>query len=152
MRDGGDVTAQEAWMETYRGRVASWECDHLGHMNVQFYVARISDASAALTNAMGLTAGYLRERRRALAAVHHDISYLAEVKAGDLLLMRSGILSAEGKKVRFAHRMMRIEDGKPVMRAKVFMISMDLEQRRSIAVEEFILERTRLLLVDESEL
>ena len=146
------MTAPEAWIETYRGRVASWECDHLGHMNVQFYVARVSDASAALNNAMGLTAGYLRERRRGLAAVHHDISYLAEVKAGDLLLMHSGILSAQGKKVRLAHRMTRLEDGRPVMRAKVLMVSMDLEQRRSVAVEEFILARARLLLVDESEL
>jgi acyl-CoA thioester hydrolase len=34
--------------ETFRGSVAAWECDQYGHMNVQFYTARISDAAASV--------------------------------------------------------------------------------------------------------
>src|SRR3546814_4638556 len=34
--------------ETYRGSVAAWECDQYGHMNIQFYVGRISDAAASI--------------------------------------------------------------------------------------------------------
>src|SRR3546814_18572979 len=43
--------------ETYRGSVAAWECDQYGHMNVQFYTARISDAAASAM----LAAGFGRE-------------------------------------------------------------------------------------------
>ena len=39
--------------ETYRGSVAAWECDQYGHMNVQFYTARISDAAASVMLAAG---------------------------------------------------------------------------------------------------
>lgn len=137
-------------IETFRGRVAPSECDHLGHMNVQFYVGRISDATATLNDAIGLTARYTRERRRALATVQLEVSYLAELKAGDLIALHSGVLSVEPKKVRFIHRMTRVEDGKPAMRAKVLMVGMDLEQRRSTALEPEILDGARRLIVDES--
>ena len=143
------MTAAAELIETYRGRVSASECDHLGHMNVQFYVARISDATVTLNHAIGVTAGYIRAQRRALATVHQEISYLAELKAGDLVVMHGAVLSVEAKKVRFVHRMTRVEDGAPVMTAKVLMLGMDLERRKSVALEEPILARARLLLIDE---
>jgi acyl-CoA thioesterase FadM len=36
---------QPLLVETCLDRVSERECDHLGHMNVQFYVARVSDAA-----------------------------------------------------------------------------------------------------------
>ncbi len=136
-------------IETLRGRVAPQECDHLGHMNVQFYVARVSDATVAINAAIGFTAGYMRRYRRALAAVRQEISYLAELKAGDLIAVHSGVLRAEGKKAEFLHRMTRVEDGTPVMRAKVLMVGIDLELRKSVPLDAEILARARALLVEE---
>lgn len=138
-----------ALIETYRGRVAPQECDHLGHMNVQFYVARISDATVAINAALGLTAGYVRRHRRALATVRQEISYLAELKPGDLIAVHSGVLSAEGKKAQFLHRMTRVEDGVRVMSAKVLMVGMDLELRKSVPLDAELLARARELLVEE---
>src|SRR3954471_12915508 len=137
-------------IETYRGRVAVWECDHLGHMNVQFYVARISDAPLRLSGAIGVTAAYVRERRRALATVHQDISFITELKPGDLIAMHGAVLSVEGKKLRFLHRMTRVEDGRHVMTAKVLMVGMDLEQRKSVVLDDFVAESARKLLVEET--
>ncbi len=136
-------------IETYRGRVAPQQCDHLGHMNIQFYVARISDATVVLNAAMGITASYVRTQRRALATIRQEISYLAELNAGDLIAMHSGVLAAEGKKVWFLHRMTRVEDAAPVMSAKVLMLGMDLERRKAIPVEEAILARAKAFLVEE---
>ena len=144
------MTDRADLIETFRGRVAPYECDHLGHMNVQFYVARVSDATATLTDAIGLTATYTRTRKRAVVTVHLDISYLAELKAGDLIVMHSGVLAVEPKKLRIVHRLTRVEDGKPAMRARALMIGMDLERRRATPLDEDILERARQLLVDEA--
>jgi acyl-CoA thioester hydrolase len=143
------VIPRAGWIETYRGRVAPAECDYLGHMNIQFYVARISDATATLNNAIGFTAGYLRSRRRALVTVHQDISYIAEVKAGDLLVMHSGVPAAESKKVRVLHRLTRAGSHEPVMTANVLMVAMDLERRRATAIDEAILTGMRKHLVPE---
>jgi len=133
------VTTRTGWIETYRGRVTPAECDYLGHMNIQFYVARISDATAALNNAIGFTAGYVRSQRRALVTVHQDITYIAEVIAGDLLVMHSGVSAAESKKVRVLHRLTRAGSDEPVMTANVLMVAMDLERRRAAAIDEAIL-------------
>jgi acyl-CoA thioester hydrolase len=143
------MNERPALIETFRGRVAAAECDHLGHMNVQFYVARISDATTTLSDAIGITASYIRTQRRALVTVHLDISYLAELKAGDLIAMHSGVLSVEPKKVRVIHRMTRVEDGKPAMSAKALMLGMDLEQRRSTPLDDAVLARARNLIVEE---
>ncbi len=39
------------FLDTFRGTVNTWECDDVGHMNVQFYVARASDAAFYLRHA-----------------------------------------------------------------------------------------------------
>jgi acyl-CoA thioester hydrolase len=142
------MTAQAGWVETLRERVAVTECDHFGHMNVQFYVARISDATVTLSHAIGVTAGYVRAHRRSLVTVHQDIAYLAALTAGDLVVMHGGVLSVDREKLQFMHRMTRVEDGDAVMTAKVFMLGMDLERRTSVALDEAILTRARQLLVE----
>jgi acyl-CoA thioester hydrolase len=142
------MTAQAGLIETLRARVAVSECDHLGHMSVQFYVARISDATVTLSHAIGVTAGYVRAHRRSLVTVHQEIAYLAALTAGDLVVMHGGVLSADRETLQFMHRMTRVEDGETVMTAKVLMLGMDLERRTSVALEEAILTRAKQLLVD----
>jgi len=143
------VTPRTGWIETYRGKVTPAECDYLGHMNIQFYVARISDATATLNNAIGLTASYVRSQRRALVTVHQDISYIAEVAAGDLLVMHSGVSAVESKNIRVLHRLTRAGSGEPVMTASVLMVGMDLERRRAAAIDEAIVAGVRKHLVRE---
>ena len=49
-----------AEVEVWRGGVATWECDQMGHLNVGFYVAKSMEALAGLAAELGM--------RRAFAA------------------------------------------------------------------------------------
>lgn len=49
---------------TYRGTVYPWHCDHVGHMNVMWYVGKFDEATWQLFNAVGLTPHFLRTARR----------------------------------------------------------------------------------------
>lgn len=89
-------------IETHVGRVAPGECDHLGHMNVQFYVSRVSDAAWHVMASIGITPSFIRERRQAPAAVRQEIAYLRELRAGDLLRMDSGVVEASEKRLTFS--------------------------------------------------
>ena len=40
-------------MITYRGVVYSWHCDHMGHMNVMWYVGKFDEAAWQLLAAVG---------------------------------------------------------------------------------------------------
>ena len=56
-------------METYRGIVYPWHCDHVGHMNVMLYIAKFDEATWFFFNRLGLTRTFLAEHRRGMAAV-----------------------------------------------------------------------------------
>ena len=48
---------------TYRGAVYPWHCDHVGHMNVMWYVGKFDEATWNLFHRVGITPAYLRASR-----------------------------------------------------------------------------------------
>jgi acyl-CoA thioester hydrolase len=66
-------------IETHRGAVYPWHCDHMGHMNVMWYVGKFDEATWNLFASLGVTPAYLREQSRALAAVQQNITYKREL-------------------------------------------------------------------------
>ena len=43
-------------VDTYRGAVYPWHCDHMGHMNVMWYVGKFDEATWQFFALLGLTA------------------------------------------------------------------------------------------------
>ncbi|HVJ11136.1 MAG TPA: acyl-CoA thioesterase, partial [Burkholderiales bacterium] len=62
-------------IETYRGAVYPWHCDHMGHMNVMWYVGKFDEATWNLFALLGVTTTFLKENRRGMAAVQQNITY-----------------------------------------------------------------------------
>ena len=67
-------------VETYRGTVYPWHCDHMGHMNVMWYVGKFDEATWNLFASFGVTAAFLRDQRRGMAAVQQNITYRRELQ------------------------------------------------------------------------
>ena len=67
---------------TYRGVVYPWQCDHMGHMNVMWYVGKFGEATWQFFSTFGLTPSFLREQGRGMAAVQQNITYKRELRAG----------------------------------------------------------------------
>ena len=94
---------------TYRGVVHQWHCDHMGHMNVMWYVGKFDEATWNFGAEMGLTSQYLKETRRGMAAVEQRICYRREALVGDVIAVRTALLEVRPKSVRFVHEMFRGE-------------------------------------------
>ena len=90
---------------TYRGTVYPWQCDHVGHMNIMWYVGKFDEANWNLFARLGLTPSYLRESGRGMAAVQQNIAYKRELLAGDIVEITSRLLEIRDKSVRFLHEM-----------------------------------------------
>ena len=90
---------------TYRGTVYPWQCDHVGHMNIMWYVGKFDEANWNLFARLGLTPSYLRESGRGMAAVQQNISYKRELLAGDIVEVKSKLLAMGDKSIRFLHEM-----------------------------------------------
>jgi acyl-CoA thioester hydrolase len=96
-------------METYRGTVYPWHCDHMGHMNVMWYVGKFDEASWNFLASVGLTPAYLRESNRGIVAVEQRLSYKRELLAGDIVFVRSSIKEAREKVLLFRHEMINAQ-------------------------------------------
>jgi len=133
-------------IETYRGAIYPWHCDHMGHMNVMWYVGKFDEATWNLFAAIGVTAAYLRENRRGMAAVQQDITYKRELRAGDTVTVRSVLLEVRDKAFKFVHEMRHGVTGDVAAVCVLTGVSIDTETRKSCPLPKEILERGRALV------
>ncbi|RZN11126.1 thioesterase [Bradyrhizobium genosp. SA-3] len=125
---------------TYRGTVYPWQCDHVGHMNIMWYVGKFDEANWNLFARLGLTPSYLRSSGRGMAAVQQNIAYKRELLAGDIIEIRSHLLEVREKTVRFRHDMANAETCELAATCEITGVHMDRQLRKSVAFADAIRE------------
>jgi acyl-CoA thioester hydrolase len=133
-------------IETYRGAVYPWHCDHMGHMNVMWYVGKFDEATWNLFAEMGVTAAFLKENKRGMAAVQQNITYRRELLVGDTVAVRSAFLEVREKVAKFVHEMRNAVSGEVAAICVLTGVSMDAQTRKSCPFPEDILARGRKLV------
>ena len=131
---------------TYRGTVYPWHCDHVGHMNVMWYVGKFDEASWQLFNAIGLSATYLREAQRGMAAVDQQISYMQELHAGAVVCVRSRVLEIKERSIRFEHEMLDETSGALAARTTLKAVHLDAQARKSVPFADAVVAKARALI------
>jgi acyl-CoA thioester hydrolase len=118
---------------TYRGAVYPWHCDHVGHMNIMWYVGKFDEANWNFFARLGLTPSYLRESGRGMAGVQQNISYKRELMAGDIVEVRSVLLEVRDRSIRFSHEMRNAETGEIAATCEITGVHIDRALRKSVA-------------------
>ncbi len=131
---------------TYRGAVYPWHCDHVGHMNVMWYVGKFDEATWNLFQRVGITPAYLRAQARGMAAVDQHIEYRRELRAGDVVVVRSRLLEFAGRKIRFRHEMRNADTGEVAAITTLLGVHMDTEARKACPFPPELLARGESLL------
>lgn len=136
---------------TYRGVVYPWQCDHMGHMNVMWYVGKFDEATWHFFATVGLTPSFLREQGRGMAAVQQNIAYKRELRAGDVVTIRSGVLEVREKVIRFFHEMCNEETGEVAAAAEMTGVHLDTALRKSCPFPGQVFDRARARIVSRQE-
>jgi uncharacterized protein (TIGR00369 family) len=97
----------ENYIETLRLMTQAWQCDHLGHVNVSFYMGWIGDAAFAVAALHGWPREQMMAEQAGVAAVKAEVDYQAELRGGDLVRMESTVESIGERKIVFRHRLIR---------------------------------------------
>jgi acyl-CoA thioester hydrolase len=121
-------------IETYRGAVYPWHCDHMGHMNVMWYVGKFDEATWNLFALLGVTTAFLKENRR------------GELHAGDTVTVHSAFLEVRDKAAKFVHEMRNGVSGEIAAICVLTGVHTDSQTRKSCAFPPEILERGRSLV------
>lgn len=136
------VTPQDMPLQTYRGAVASWECDPNGHMNVRHYVAKFDDATWHFSECMGIGGAYLAREGCGFMAVDQHIQYRRELMPPDALHIVTDILDVADRKMQFHHTMYHTRSGAIAAVCTLLGVHVDLSSRKAVPIPE----TTRLAL------
>jgi acyl-CoA thioester hydrolase len=83
-----DLPGKEIW----RGGVTPWQCDEMGHMNVQFYLAIAAQGLAGLAAMLGMPHAFTAGASSTLLLREHHVRFLKEARPGAGLVMTGGLL------------------------------------------------------------
>ena len=136
---------------TYRGTVYPWHCDHMGHMNVMWYVGKFDEATWQLIALLGLPPERLRQDGIVMAAVEQRIEYKRELRAGDLLTIRSSVQELGDKTVVMVHEMTNQSTGELAARTVITGICVDASTRRARLLPVDIRERSAEIRCGENK-
>lgn len=131
---------------TYRGTIYPWHCDHMGHMNVMWYVGKFDEATWQFFLAVGLPRSRFLSEGTGMAAVEQHIEYKRELRAGDVISIRSAVLEVKEKSIRFVHEMTNEETGELAARTILVGVYFSTNARKSLALPAEVRQRAQLLI------
>ena len=137
-------------VETARGTVHLWQCDHMGHVNVRAYGERFEEACWQFYAMLGLRPSRLRSREIHLAAVQQDTAYRKELQGGDVVFVRTSLLEVRDKVLRFVHEMVNAETGDVAATSTFTVVCLDASERKSRAFPPDVLAEARAFLAGDS--
>jgi acyl-CoA thioester hydrolase len=136
---------------TYRGAVYPWHCDHMGHMNVMWYVGKFDEASWQVFAAIGLTRDYLHAHNRSMAGVDQRISYRRELHAGDVISIDSSVIEIRNSSLRFVHLMRDSVTAHLIAVTVLTAVHMDSTTRKSCTFADEIRQGAANMLVSDAQ-
>ena len=99
------------WMETYRGTVFPWEVDLVEHFTVAYYFDRLADAGWNALEELGLGADYVARTGCTCVTEPVYVRYMRELRAGDVLYIRSGVIHADESRLVLGHTLLNAATG-----------------------------------------
>jgi len=126
---------------TYKGAVATWECDSNGHMNVMYYINKYELAGRNFFIEAGITKQFMKDHNLGIAVVEQVVKYQKEVFEDDILYIESTVEELSNKVMTFFHV---LKDGATheisgSMIAKTVLF--DKTKRKAIPVPEAIKDK-----------
>jgi acyl-CoA thioester hydrolase len=128
-------------INTYRGTIYPWHCDHMGHMNVQFYTAKFDEACWNLLTSLGLSPAYLKANNKGMVALEQHINYYKEVFAGDSIYIETEIIEMLEKKILIKHCMYCLENKGLVAQTIITGLHIDSLTRKGARLPAFVKEK-----------
>ena len=128
----------DGFVDSFRNTTRPWEVDVLGHVGFQFYIHRFSAACGHALNAIGMTPAYQREARIGFSTFEFQLQFRRELRAGDLVYCKSGIMHVGGSSIRVLHKMFNARTGELAAQLSQFGVHLDMEARRPKPLPEEI--------------
>lgn len=130
---------------TYQGVVYPAQCDAMGHMNVQYYIAAFDQAFWHLIAAAGYSATWIAERQEGWADRRYEIDFRRELPVGSLFEVRSAVVKVGRTSLTTRHRLTNKTDDQLCAELIAVSVYFDLARREARTLPEVLLSGVRPL-------
>lgn len=132
--------------ETFRGLVYPAQCDAMGHMNVQHYVAAFDQAMWHLVHEIGYRRSVPSGTGYGWADVRHVIDYRSELPTGALYQVVSRIGKVGRSSLVTVHQMFASETGELAAECEMTSVYFDLTARASCPLPQSLRDTATAML------
>ena len=129
-----------------RGVVNAWECDVMGHLNVQHYTAKVSESLGHLRAAFGMTPSWIRANGKTMLVRRSLNRHHAELRAGAILSVEARVLAVGAGDVELVADVIDSDDGRLSAGFDLRGVCYDLEARREIPWPDELRPRLEALI------
>lgn len=138
------------WIETYRGMVTNWHCDHQGHMNTVQYYGMFDQAGWHMIQRSGVRRARIEAENMGFVDVRMELDFIGEMMVNDPVLIESGIEKIGTTSFTYRSRMTNPSTGEVVARGRCTTVCFDLAARAKQAIPDDIRAGMETLLVGET--
>ena len=133
--------------EVWRGSVAMWECDAMGHLNVGFYVAKSMEGLIGLAAEIGMPGAFAPDAQSTLIVRQQHIRFLREARPGAPLVMSAGVVEMGESDARLLF-LLRHRSGELAASFQTFVVHATAGDGRPFPWPARIRERARDLAIE----
>jgi acyl-CoA thioester hydrolase len=135
-------------IDVMRSSVNTWECDHMGHMNVRHYSARAADGLARLGALLGFGPKKLQTAGLTLRAAGQHFRFHREMRPGAAFHLQAGVIDASEARLRAYFEMRLVGDEALVASIVTDAIVVESTTFRIVAWASDAIERARKLTTE----
>lgn len=117
-------------LETYRGFVHMWECNHTGHFSVIGYATVFDAANWNLQSQIGLSRTDLETAGLLVATANETTSFERELFAGDTIAVRSTVTVVGSTSFNARHELFLTPGDEPAATQNLTQVMLSTETRR----------------------
>ncbi|KIQ00035.1 MULTISPECIES: thioesterase family protein [Pseudomonas] len=126
---------------TYRTAVQADWVDYNGHLRDAYYLLICSFATDGLMELLGLDEAGRARTAHTLYTLECHLNFLAEVKLGVGVQVRSQLLGHDRKRLHIHHLIERCDDGQTVAESEQMLMNIDTASGRSAPFDEQVARR-----------
>lgn len=145
---GGTVV--EPGVEVWRGSVAAWECDSMGHLNIGFYAAKAMEALAGLAAELGMPAAFAPRAEATLLVRELHVRFLREAHVGARLHVEAGVIEVGEDDARVL-LLMRHADGRLAAAFQALVVHATAREGRAFPWPDWARARAEALRIEVPE-
>jgi acyl-CoA thioester hydrolase len=136
----------------HRATITAEHLDAMGHMNIRWYLAFFDEGGWPLFESLGMDEAYHRENQAGVFALQHFIHYLAEVRQGEIVTVRTRMLARSEKRLHFMSFLINETAAALACTVEGMGTHIDLQSRRSSPFPDHIAARIDALIAEHDRL